>query len=68
MRTRLVTRTARTLRTVRWVLRELTGEAQYERYCARHRNQHPHAPTPTRREFEVLQAKHREEHPTSRCC
>ncbi|WAZ26628.1 YbdD/YjiX family protein [Streptomyces cinnabarinus] len=68
MRTRLVTRTARTLRTVRWYLRELTGEAQYERYCTRHQNQHPHTPAPTRREFETLQAKHREEHPTSRCC
>ncbi|NBM15159.1 YbdD/YjiX family protein [Streptomyces sp. GC420] len=49
-------------RQVRWYLRELTGEAEYERYCARH------APAPTRREYERIRARHREEHPGARCC
>lgn len=55
-------------RYVRWYLRELTGEAQYDRYCERHRGHHPHAPLPTRREYEVLRTLHRETHPQSRCC
>ena len=53
---------------VRWYLRELTGEAEYDRYCERHRRHHPFAPVPTRREYQVLRALHREEHPHSRCC
>ncbi|WP_240436787.1 YbdD/YjiX family protein [Streptomyces sporangiiformans] len=55
-------------RTVRWYLRELTGEAEYDRYCDRHRRHHPHAPVPSRREYEVLRTHHRENHPQSRCC
>jgi uncharacterized short protein YbdD (DUF466 family) len=55
-------------RTVRWYLRELTGEAEYDRYCERHRRHHPHAPVPGRREYEVLRTLHRENHPQSRCC
>ncbi|MFE9024277.1 YbdD/YjiX family protein [Streptomyces sp. NPDC007808] len=54
--------------TVRWYLREVTGEAEYDRYCERHRCRHPHAPVPTRREYEVLRTLRREEHPRSRCC
>jgi uncharacterized short protein YbdD (DUF466 family) len=53
---------------VRWYLRELTGEAEYDRYCDRHRRHHPHAPAPSRREYEVLRTLHRENHPQSRCC
>lgn len=56
------------LRTLRWYLRELTGEAEYDRYCERHLSHHPHAPVPTRREYEVLRTLHRETHPQSRCC
>ncbi|GCB50514.1 YbdD/YjiX family protein [Streptomyces sp. NL15-2K] len=55
-------------RSVRWYLRELTGEAEYDRYCERHRRHHPLAPIPTRREYQVLRTRHREEHPQSRCC
>ncbi|MDW4905724.1 YbdD/YjiX family protein [Streptomyces sp. ADMS] len=55
-------------RYLRWYLRELTGEAEYDRYCARHLGHHPHAPVPTRREYEVLRTLHRETHPQSRCC
>lgn len=53
---------------VRWYLRELTGESRYDHYCARHRLDHPGVPLPTRREYEVLRTRHREEHPQSRCC
>jgi uncharacterized short protein YbdD (DUF466 family) len=59
---------ARTARWVRWYLRELTGEPEYDRYCERHRRRHPDAPLPSRREYEVLRTHHRENHPQSRCC
>ncbi|MDX2545758.1 YbdD/YjiX family protein [Streptomyces sp. WI04-05B] len=55
-------------RHLRWYLRELTGEAEYDRYCERHLGRHPQAPVPTRREYEVLRTLHRETHPQSRCC
>ncbi|MEU9265535.1 YbdD/YjiX family protein [Streptomyces sp. NPDC048251] len=61
-------RGARWVRAVRWYLRELTGEAEYDRYCERHRRHHPLAPIPTRREYQTLRSRHREEHPQSRCC
>jgi uncharacterized short protein YbdD (DUF466 family) len=55
-------------RAVRWYLRELTGEAEYDRYRERHLRHHPRAPVPTRREYEVLRTRHREAHPQGRCC
>lgn len=56
------------LAALRWYARELTGEAEYDRYCDRHRRRHPHAPVPTRREYEVLRTLRREGQPESRCC
>ncbi|WP_031477261.1 YbdD/YjiX family protein [Streptomyces bicolor] len=53
---------------VRWYAREVTGEAEYDRYCERHRRRHPQAPVPTRREYDVLRTLRQEEHPQSRCC
>ncbi|KFG01491.1 hypothetical protein IQ62_07305 [Streptomyces scabiei] len=65
----MTTRTARHwVRTVRWYLRELTGEAEYDRYCDRHRRHHPQAPVPTRREYDAWRTLRREEHPEGRCC
>ncbi|MFJ9626058.1 CstA-like transporter-associated (seleno)protein [Streptomyces sp. NPDC101175] len=55
-------------RTVRWYLRELTGEAEYDRYCERHRRHHPHAPTPTRREHQLLRSRQQESTAQGRCC
>ena len=55
-------------RAVRWYLRELTGEAEYDRYCERYQRHHPLAPLPTRREYQVLRTRHREAHPQGRCC
>ncbi|MFI6928746.1 YbdD/YjiX family protein [Streptomyces sp. NPDC050287] len=58
----------RWVRAVRWYLRELTGEAEYDRHCERHRRRHPGVPAPTRREYEVLRAARREGRPEGRCC
>ncbi|WP_234539609.1 YbdD/YjiX family protein [Streptomyces shenzhenensis] len=55
-------------RAVRWYLRELTGETEYDRYCERQARHHPRAPLPTRREYQVLRTLHRETHPQGRCC
>ncbi|MEV0181584.1 YbdD/YjiX family protein [Streptomyces sp. NPDC050625] len=63
------------MRTVRKALdtalryaRELTGEAEYDRYCERHRRHHPHAPLPTRREYERMRTTRREYESPGRCC
>ena len=58
----------RLLRTVHWYLRELTGEAEYDRYHARHLRNHPQAPVPTRREYERMRTQRRETEPQARCC
>ncbi|MFF9030690.1 CstA-like transporter-associated (seleno)protein [Streptomyces iakyrus] len=55
-------------RAVRWYLRELTGEAEYDRHCERHRRHHPLVPVPTRREYQVLRTRHQEARTHSRCC
>jgi uncharacterized short protein YbdD (DUF466 family) len=41
----------RALRSVRWYVRELLGDAAYERYLARHAREHPGADPVTEREF-----------------
>ncbi|MFJ8613721.1 YbdD/YjiX family protein [Streptomyces sp. NPDC093675] len=61
-------RALRLAQAVRWYLRELTGEAEYERYCAWHRRRHPHAPLPSRRDYQVLRAHRAEVAPQGRCC
>ncbi|MFJ8105043.1 YbdD/YjiX family protein [Streptomyces sp. NPDC096132] len=48
--------------------RELTGEAEYDRYCERHRRHHPQAPVPTRREYQRMRTAQREHESPSRCC
>ncbi|MFF8955541.1 YbdD/YjiX family protein [Streptomyces sp. NPDC014894] len=58
----------RGLRAVHWYLRELTGESAYDRYCERHRREHPGAEPPTPREFQRLLVRRQEERPRSRCC
>ncbi|MFF5313054.1 YbdD/YjiX family protein [Streptomyces massasporeus] len=61
-------RAARWARAVRWYLRELTGESEYDRYCHHRQRHHPHAPLPTRRENQVLRTRHQEARTQSRCC
>ena len=54
-------------RFVRWYLRELTGEGDYDRYLAECR-EHPHLPVLTRREYERRRASVRDGQPLTRCC
>ncbi|GAA1695293.1 YbdD/YjiX family protein [Glycomyces endophyticus] len=53
---------------VRWYLRELTGEAAYDRYLERHRLAHPGSPVLPRREFERRRTDRGDAHPGARCC
>lgn len=53
---------------VRWYLRELTGEAAYDRYLDRHRLAHPDEPALPRRDFERLRTDRGDRHPGARCC
>ncbi|NUU21153.1 MAG: YbdD/YjiX family protein [Streptomycetaceae bacterium] len=58
----------RLLRGVRWYLREISGDADYERHCRRHLREHPDHPVPTRRAYEEWRARRKEEGPLARCC
>ncbi|MEU8135809.1 CstA-like transporter-associated (seleno)protein [Streptodolium elevatio] len=58
----------RLLAAVRWYLREVSGDAAYERHCERHRRENPDRPSPTRREYEAWRRRRREETPICRCC
>jgi uncharacterized short protein YbdD (DUF466 family) len=53
---------------VRWYLREISGESAYDRYVAHMRREHPGQPVMTRREFERRRQDAREENPRARCC
>jgi uncharacterized short protein YbdD (DUF466 family) len=59
---------AEVFRGVRWYLRELTGETQYERYLERHAREHPGAAPLSRREFERRRIAAADAKPGSRCC
>jgi len=51
-----------------WYLRELTGEADYDKYVAHVQSAHPDAPVPTRRQFERDKTDRAQRNPTVRCC
>jgi uncharacterized short protein YbdD (DUF466 family) len=53
---------------VRWYLREVSGEGDYDRYVARARCQHAEADVLSRREFERRKMSAREANPGARCC
>jgi uncharacterized short protein YbdD (DUF466 family) len=54
---------------MRWYLREVSGEADYDRYLVRHAQLHgPGATTISRREFERRRWEGRASSPGSRCC
>ncbi|MCX4971526.1 MULTISPECIES: YbdD/YjiX family protein [unclassified Streptomyces] len=55
---------------VRWYVRELTDESAYDRYVAHAGANHPHTPTPSRREFERMRTNRQEKDPRQgfRCC
>jgi uncharacterized short protein YbdD (DUF466 family) len=58
----------RVLAAVRWYLRELTGEAEYDKYVERHRHLHPEEPVLARRDFERRRCDRRDDNPTASCC
>jgi uncharacterized short protein YbdD (DUF466 family) len=63
-----MTSPAQLWRGVRWYLRELTGETQYDRYLERHAREHGGAPPLSRREFERRRIAAADAKPGSRCC
>jgi uncharacterized short protein YbdD (DUF466 family) len=63
-----VSTAVRLWRGVRWYLRELTGESQYDRYLERHAREHAGAPPLSRREFERRRIADRDAKLGSRCC
>ncbi|MDI2131679.1 YbdD/YjiX family protein [Yinghuangia seranimata] len=65
---RVAARWRRAVAGVRWYVREISGDADYERHCRRHAREHPGAPAPTRREYELWRTRRREEGPLARCC
>ena len=56
------------LKLVRWYVRELSGDAEFARHCARARAHHPDRPLPTRRAYELARLRRREGRPVDRCC
>jgi uncharacterized short protein YbdD (DUF466 family) len=58
----------RAVQGVRWYLREVSGEGDYDRYVAHERLHHRDAAALSRRDFERRKAKLREANPTVRCC
>ena len=56
------------LRVTRWYLRELTGEAAYERHVERHRRLHPETAPASRCDFERRRTDRQDSNPATRCC
>lgn len=53
---------------LRWYLREVTGESAYDRYLETARHHDPHVPVLTRDAFERARQDRRDAHPPQRCC
>jgi uncharacterized short protein YbdD (DUF466 family) len=53
-------------RGIRWYLRTATGEAKWDRYLERCRDEG--AEPMSRRDFERHRMQHQESHPPARCC
>lgn len=53
-------------RGIRWYLRQATGEAKWDEYLERCRDED--AEPLSRRNFERHRAEHKEKHPPARCC
>jgi uncharacterized short protein YbdD (DUF466 family) len=49
-------------------LREVVGEADYDRYVTHQLREHPGVPPMCRRDFERQKTRRREETPQARCC
>lgn len=53
---------------IRWYLREVSGEADYDRYLLHARRDHLDSSVLSRRDFERRKMDDREANPTARCC
>ena len=53
---------------VRWYLREVTGESGYDHYVEHMRRDHPEQAVMSRRDYERERMRQREENPRARCC
>jgi uncharacterized short protein YbdD (DUF466 family) len=58
----------RAVEAIRWYLREVSGEADYDRYVAHAHQYHGDAPVLSRRDFERRKTKEQRANPTLRCC
>jgi uncharacterized short protein YbdD (DUF466 family) len=58
----------RLVRGLHWYLRELTGEADYDRYLDRHAVVHPGCPVMNRRDFERWRVEQKASTAGHRCC
>lgn len=56
------------VRGVTWYLREVSGEAGYEKYVAHLRREHPGAIVMSRRDYERWRQDDRNDNPRARCC
>jgi uncharacterized short protein YbdD (DUF466 family) len=56
------------LESVRWYLREVSGESAYDRYVAHMCRDHPDQLVMSRRDFERRRQDARDENPRARCC
>jgi uncharacterized short protein YbdD (DUF466 family) len=59
---------SRAVENVLWYLREVSGEADYDRYVAHAQREHPDRPVLSRRDFEKKRMKDLEANPRARCC
>ena len=53
---------------VRWYVREVSGESDYDRYRDHRERKHPDEPVLCRRDFERWRMDSRDANPGARCC
>ena len=53
---------------IRWYLREVSGEGDYDRYVAHAQRHHRDTPILSRRDFEQRRMQEREANPGVHCC
>lgn len=58
----------RAAKAVRWYVRELMGDNDYQKYCAHLAAHHPGQEVPTERAYWKARWAHQEANPQGRCC
>jgi uncharacterized short protein YbdD (DUF466 family) len=61
-------RVSRAVEGIRWYLREVSGEGDYDRYVAHTQRHHRDTPVLSRRDFERRKMQDREANPEAHCC